>query len=209
MYDTDGKIIYVNPATEKTFGCHAGELNGSPVLTYVAPELRDSMALNLAAHEEGRESPEYETVIITRDGTRRTVIVKGTRIRYHESPAMLLLLNDITERKKAEEALRESESRLNGIIRVAPVGIGVAVDRIIQSFNERFCQITGYTSEEIVGHSARILYPAEEDYDHVGRVVYSKIPSEGRASTETRWRKTGPLLMLSFRRLLSIPRTFR
>src|SRR5271169_1782966 len=78
-------------------------------------------------------------------------------------------LSEVEQRRSMETALRESESRLSSIIRVAPIGIGVVSGRIIRTVNDQLCAITGYTPEELTGRSARFLYPAQEDYDYVGR----------------------------------------
>lgn len=59
----------------------------------------------------GEISP-YEIDLLTQDGYRRSVIVKGTPIQYQDNPAILLLLNDITERKRAEDALQQANKNL-------------------------------------------------------------------------------------------------
>ena len=65
---------------------------------------------------------------------------------------------DITEHHRMEVALQASEARLQSILRVAPVGIGVVRNRIVQDVNDTLCHLTGYTREELVGRSARQLY---------------------------------------------------
>jgi len=98
-------------------------------------------------------------------------------------------LSEVELRRTAEAALRESESRLSGIIRVAPVGIGVVSGRIIRTVNDQLCAITGYTSEELTGRSARFLYPAQEDYDHTGSESRARIIRSGSGEVRTRWQK--------------------
>lgn len=102
---------------------------------------------------------------------------------------------DITERKRAEVALQASEARLQSIFRAAPVGIGLVRQRILLDVNERICEITGYSREELVGQSARILYPTDEDYEFVGREKYAQIAQRGTGTVETRWqRKDGSII---------------
>ncbi len=99
------------------------------------------------------------------------------------------LLSEMERRRSVERELRESESRLSSIIRVAPIGIGVISDRIIRTVNDQLCRITGYTAEELTGKSARLLYPAQEDYDAVGRENSTQIARKGSGVVETRWQK--------------------
>ena len=56
----------------------------------------------------------------------------------------LQLFSEMERRRSVETELRESESHLASIIRVAPVGIGVVSDRIIRTVNDQLCHITGY-----------------------------------------------------------------
>jgi PAS domain S-box-containing protein len=99
------------------------------------------------------------------------------------------LQKEIGDRRLAEEALRASESRLQGILKAAPVGIGMTRDRRMLWLGERVLEMTGYREEELLGQSARILYPTEEEYERVGRVKYEQIRATGTGSIDTVWRR--------------------
>lgn len=89
----------------------------------------------------------------------------------------------------------EVEQWLRSIIRAAPTGIGVVSNRIILQVNDKICEMTGYTSEELVGKNARILYPTQEDYDYVGQEKYRQIQAYGTGTVESRWcRKDGRII---------------
>ena len=104
-------------------------------------------------------------------------------------------LSEMERRRSVEKELRESESRLGSIIRVAPIGIGVESNRIIRTVNDQLCRISGYTAEELTGRSTRILYPAQDDYDFVGRESRARIVQKGSGEVETRWqRKDGTII---------------
>ena len=108
-----------------------------------------------------------------------------------EAGRVILLIpesRDITESKRAEAALRESEARLQSIFRAAPTGIGLVVNRVITEANTRLCEMTGYTREELLGQSSQIFYPTQEEYDFVGREKYRQIREGGTGTVETRWR---------------------
>jgi PAS domain S-box-containing protein len=99
------------------------------------------------------------------------------------------------ERNRAEAALKESEASLKSIFRVAPIGIGVVHERILTQVNDRVCEMLGYAGEEMVGKSARMLYPSDDDFDFVGREKYIQIRAKGTGSVETRWqRKDGSVI---------------
>jgi PAS domain S-box-containing protein len=99
------------------------------------------------------------------------------------------LFSEIERRHLVETELRESESRLSSIIRVAPIGICLISNRIIRMVNDQLCTITGYTAGELTGTSTRILYAAQEDYDAVGREICAQIAQTGSGEIETRWRR--------------------
>ena len=96
---------------------------------------------------------------------------------------------DITEHHRMEVALQASEAQLQSILRVAPVGIGVVRNRIVQDVNDTLCRLTGYTREELVGRSARQFYLNDEDFDWVGLEKYRQIVEQGTGAVEVRWRR--------------------
>jgi PAS domain S-box-containing protein len=81
------------------------------------------------------------------------------------------------------------QARLESILRAAPIGIGVVLDRVLVEVNDRFCEMTGYSRDELIGRSSRMVYPSQEDYDFVGRVKYEQIRQSGTGTVETRWRR--------------------
>ncbi len=112
VYGPDGKILYANPPCEQLLGYEAGTLVGESMLQFVAEEYREKVISSIAGRKKGDEILPYVIDILTQDGTRRSAIVKGTPIRYHDTPAIHILLIDITERKRAEEALHLANKKL-------------------------------------------------------------------------------------------------
>ncbi len=107
----------------------------------------------------------------------------------------IIVNQDVTARVRVETALRKSEERMKAVFRAAPTGIGVTRDRVLLDVNTRICEMTGYSRDELIGRSARFLYPSQEDFDYVGREKYRQISEKGTGTVETRWlRKDGGII---------------
>lgn len=93
------------------------------------------------------------------------------------------------ERKRAEEALKESESTIRGILDATPVGIVFVKDRVFLSANDAACDMLGYTLEELLNLDAREFYFSERQYRDIGELMYSPLLKQGKMSVETRMKK--------------------
>ncbi|MDP3396379.1 MAG: PAS domain S-box protein, partial [Methanoregula sp.] len=152
VYRPDGKILYANPATVKGFGYNLNELVGTSVISYVAPECRTRVTAAIATRFKGDDPPEYETVLITKEGQRKTVIAKGTLVRYHDGLATLLLLTDITERKVAEEALQTLNAYNRNLLEASLDSlVTINSEGKIADVNASTEKITGCSREELIG----------------------------------------------------------
>lgn len=82
-----------------------------------------------------------------------------------------------------------SAARLEAILRAAPAGIGVEVDRLITDVNDRLCAITGYAAPELLGRPLRQLFASGADYDHITRQRYDPRRAAVVLSHETQFRR--------------------
>src|SRR5205823_376390 len=104
------------------------------------------------------ETTEFETEIRLhhKDGSYRTMLARGAAVRDAAGKPirMVGVIIDITDLKRAEEALRESEERFRGTFENAAVGIAHvdAAGRFLR-VNEKFCAIVGYSRAELLQRS--------------------------------------------------------
>jgi PAS domain S-box-containing protein len=108
---------------------------------------------------------------------------------------LVIYSQDITERRRSEQALRQGEALLKSIFQAAPIGIGLVYNRVLGWSNEQVSSLVGYRSEELAGKSARILYESDEEFERVGREKYIEVRQGGTGVIETRWKhRSGAIL---------------
>ncbi len=148
-----------------------------------APDGRPAaeFAREMVQRAMGGEAPVFEWTHLDAEGNEIQCEVRLVRLPSSRGHLIRGSIIDITDRKRTEETLRS-------IFRAAPTGIGVVSARVLQHVNQRLCEMVGYSAEELVGQSARILYPTEEDFEYVGREKYAQIREHGTGTVETRWR---------------------
>jgi len=149
----DGVHKFANPKMEELFECSKEEFLFKPVLDFIHPEDKNTVSARIENREKMKVlEDEYVVRIITQKGNVKWVEVSAAIIDWENRPASLSLLNDITEQKKAEEALRESEEKYRSIFENSPLGV-LHFDRegTITACNDNFVEIIGSSQKALVG----------------------------------------------------------
>jgi len=161
-HDLEGKLTSLNRAGEQITGYDRQEALHMNLLEMVAPASRDLAQRKILQTLAEAPARAYEIEIITKDG-RGVLLEVSSRVIHQEGKAIGIQGNarDISQRRQAEQALRESESRyrllfernLAGVYRSTPQG------KILEC-NEAFARTFGYASVEIaLAQQATDLYP--------------------------------------------------
>ena len=195
--DTYGYVVDCNRAAESFIGYALEELRQMSVYDLYAEESKPTARRIFERFKKGIPVENEEMTYRRRNGdqVQGLLSISATRDEDGDIISSRSVVVDITARRKAEEELRESEARLHSIVQASPVGIGVVSDRIILDVNNRFCEMLGYSREELVGQDARMVYPTDEDYEYVGEEKYRQILEKGTGAVETRFlRKDGRVI---------------
>ena len=167
-YHTNGTVFYWNRASELIYGYTAKEAIGKNLGDLIIPPdlkplFRQSLKLAGKVKRSGKFMPAGELDLLRKDGKLVSVYSIHTAVYRKGKEALLFCIDvDLSERKKAEEALRESEERYRGLFDISPVGIFLLDFKgNIVSSNAKGADIYGYSREEILKLRVRDIVPEE------------------------------------------------
>ena len=150
----DGRLKFVNPKTLSLLGVYSEqELIDRPFPEFIHPDDRSMVVENYRRRIANEAAPpRYVFRVVTPEGIVKWVEINATFIEWQGKPATLNLLTDITDRKKAQEALSGSEQRLMDIIDFLPDATFV-IDREgkVVAWNRAIETMTGILAKDMIG----------------------------------------------------------
>ena len=152
--DTQGRYVYANAAAEKAFNTPREKLYGKTDQDIFPPEVAALFRRNDAQALADEKGVQVIETLQHQDGVLHSSLVSKFPIPALDGSTALIggTAFDITERLRAEEALRESEERFRAILRQATAGIVLKdADGYLIFVNEAFCSMLGRTEEELLG----------------------------------------------------------
>ncbi|MHC4675143.1 MAG: PAS domain S-box protein, partial [Planctomycetota bacterium] len=163
-------IIDCNKALTRLVGREKSEVIGKPfIILHPRDDTKDDLVKNLKHHYEDQERQTLEARVITKTDEIKEVSIKTNIFEVEGCKVIQGIFRDITERKRAEEALRESEERYRGVVEDQTELICRWLPNMTLIFvNNAYCKYFGKTREELVGHSFLPLIP-DEDHEITSR----------------------------------------
>jgi PAS domain-containing protein len=115
--------------------------------------------------------------------------IYGTRIEWDGEPALLVLMSDISERRRLDEELKSALTQREAILETTAVGVTFLKARRHQWLNRTLAAMLGYSPAELLGQETRVHYPSDEDFERLGALAYAQITQTGLFSAEARMRR--------------------
>jgi PAS domain S-box-containing protein len=180
-----GLITYCNKAAESLLEKGRDEIIGQHQTRLHPPQKAQYFSDLFRKHIEEKGCVDDEAEIITKSGRIVPVHITASVTMVGRSRIIQGIFHDITKRRQAEEALRDSETKYSTLAESSLTGIYIDQDGTIVFANSRFAEIYGYPKDEAVGiESWRVVHPEDRDMTNAIRAKRLKgedAPSEYEA----------------------------
>lgn len=170
--DLEGHITYASPAIEQITGYKPEEIVGSSFLNYVSESTAHTAFQWLAKLVEGENVKELQMEMTRKDGSSAIVEINASPI-FKDGSAIEVqgTVRDITDRKRAEEALREKEARYRELAdSITDVFFAFDNDLRYTYWNKASEELTGTTEKEAIGKSLYDIFPDIQQTRRVEKV---------------------------------------
>ena len=177
--DASDNFLDVNKEWLNILGFSKEEVIGRRFADFVAPEFIETFVQNFPCFRASGKIHAIEFEMIKKDGSRITVSLDGN-VEYDQEGHFRrthCIIHDITERKKAEQALQESEIRYKAVVDNAQEGIAVVQDKMIRFVNPAVIDIMGYTEDELTS-KIFIEFVHPDDREQVMKIHLKRFKGE-------------------------------
>jgi PAS domain S-box-containing protein len=162
--DYQGRIVLVNTQAETLFGYPRRALLGQPIELLLPETLRATHIQQRIAYQAApRTRPMGGGLALyarRHDGSTFPVEISLSPVPTGDEGLVTAVVRDISARRAADDALRESEQRFHTLVQVAPVGVCILDEHgIFEEVNTSYAALLGYTPEELVGRHFQIVFP--------------------------------------------------
>jgi len=187
--DLNGIISSWNKGAQRIFGYSAEEVIGKPVAILIPPDRQSEEPGILARLRQGQRIDHYETVRRRKDGTLLDISLTVSPLRNAEGKIVgaSKIARDITEQKRAQRTVRESEERFRAVVdNISQMAWTATESGDVTWYNRRWYEYTGTTFEQMKGKGWTVIHHP----DHRERVIAK---FEESLRTGQSWEDTFPL----------------
>ena len=199
QFTRDRRTVRCNRRFEEMFGYAPGSAVGAPTRDVYFTEAEYEQVTETYAELDRGQMHARETWVRRQDGSGFWCRVTGRAVAPGEpAKGYVWLCEDITERKRADEALHRLLREQDAVLENALAGIIFVKERRIVRCNRRFEEIFGYAPGELLNQSTRFMFRSDAEYDAGGAPVYEAVwRGETQQLRRQHMRKDGSLIWCS------------
>ncbi len=189
----DNAFVFANPFILELTDMARSEIIGTPFLPFIHPDDREALAVRYEERLQGvlQESSHTFRTVRPSDDTLRWVETSAVMIEWEGRPAIVMFINDITERKKLEDNLKESLREREIILDNSMVGIAfLNAEGRVKWANKAMLQMFGGVLEDHADKSLEPLYPSRKAYLATGALAAQAVGRGESYSTELQMRRS-------------------
>ncbi|MDH3955985.1 MAG: PAS domain S-box protein [Desulfobacteraceae bacterium] len=199
--DPDFNIINISPSVERILGYKPEEMIGKPIqdLNVLDPGSLEKAFSDMMKVLAGERIPLSQYKFISKDGTKKFGEVSAAPlIRKGKVVAIISVARDTTERKRIEEALKQSEEKYRIVLETNPDPVVVYdMEGKVTYFNRAFTNVFGWTLEECFGKSMDVFVPGDA-WPETKMMINKVLSGENFSGIETRrFTKEGSIIPVS------------
>lgn len=157
----DQKMVYANPRFFEISGWEPADLRKDPAVLIPDPEMRQAIAKGRQALAEGAKTVHFVAPFTRRTGEKLEVELYGSWCMWEGRDAVLLFGHDVTEIRRAQETLRQSEDRFRTMVELSIAGVCVMQDGKVVYTNPRLREIAGWSEADLGRDSLDMVEDAQ------------------------------------------------
>ncbi|MBW2337678.1 MAG: PAS domain S-box protein, partial [Deltaproteobacteria bacterium] len=188
LLDKEGTIIASNQTAAQRFKKSSDELRGTSLFSLWPQNILESRRAHFEKVLQTGNPADFEDI---RDGMVFHHIYYPVQDKAGAIMGVAIFAQDITERKRAEETVQESEERLRTIINTAPIGIALLKNRKVIMANNSMGEMLGYEPGKMDGMETHPFFVDDDEWERVGQTVYPALERGEMVSMEVKARHSG------------------
>ena len=179
----DMRVVYTNQAVRNELGYTQAELSiltPPEIIQLVHPDDRSMFAQRLQNRQKGVTPVDrYSMRVIHKNGEIRWIVARTVPIQFNGKPALMTTAIDVSEIKRVEAELRESERTQRSILNASDAMVFLAdANGVIISANDEFIQRLGLNADSVAGTVVHGIFP--EDVTRERRLGFNRVVSSGK-----------------------------
>jgi PAS domain S-box-containing protein len=172
--DENDSISEINLTGSELLGLERTQIIGQPIARFIHPDYQDSYYFHMRSVKESDEKVTSELCLKNQSLSESSGLIHLQFISSSDESGkgVKSAFIDITSRTRVQKELRENEKKLSSLFQASPAGIWVVVDHRIAMVNDRICSMLGYSQQELIGKSTRILFSNDDGLMDAGSELF-------------------------------------